>query len=277
MSEVEAYLKGFKKVRDNLETQDFDKVSDVVCSTVLLKSALVTYEELEDCKVSQTRTLIVLHRVRNAVTSLCMASEAKYLDKICDSSQGDAWILNRAEKLRRTPQAMGFYENMRSVVLVYFIRELMEKKIDRNLMEALDFNSLVRISLRSGGSSVSIPSFNKVESILAHSYYAYLVLVESRTKEYAVEMVKKELDITVEPARAQKDLAKLAIVLDREMKDDNSDMTTLINNALEAMITIQEKLKECLKDVKGVDDVMKLYQDVNKSFLSVTKVLAKLS
>ena len=238
------------------------------------KPFLLTHKDIEDSKVSYACCRTSLDKVRHQAQKLnslmLYSNKMKLLDK------ASPYVLDRISKREKQIRSHELSANIKTVTLGTFIKKLMDDHIDGRLVETLDYNSLVRVSLAHGGKNLEIPHYDKVEGLLANAYYSYLVIVEDCTKDQALSRTYKELGIKVSRKTAREDLARLALVFVKEMKDENSDMVKLFDSLLDVVSELQEKLRASLKDIKSAGQVLKVYSDVNKSFMALTKTLQKL-
>jgi len=241
---------------------------------MLNKPFLLTHKDIEDSKVSYACCRASLDKVRHQAQKL--DNLMLYSNKMKLLDNASPYILDRISKREKQIRSNELSVNIKTAIISTFIRNLMNDHIDRRLVETLDYNSLVRVSLAHGGKNLEIPHYDKVEGLLANAYYAYLIIVEDCTKDQALSRTYKELGIQVSRKTSREDLARLALVFVKEMKDENSDMVKLFDSLLDVVSELQEKLRASLKDIKDAGQVLKVYSDVNRSFMILTKTLQKL-
>lgn len=163
---------------------------------------------------------------------------------------------------------------VRSSVMTLLLKGIMEEKIDKSILNSLDFPSLIRLATSRGGEQITIPTLQQVETVLASAYFFYLRQYEGFSEEDAIKRVRDELNVKVGIKEIRNDYNTLLFMYSKELYKDSSTITETLSSILTSIQAMQEKLLEVLPNIETSDEFLKLYKDVNKSFLNLSRSLA---
>lgn len=275
--EITDFLKMFREVRDRKPTnKDYDQIVEVLFRRrEMTRTFLIRRYDIKDCENSTAMTNKILYQLKRKLRHVFPLNPIAKFEEICTSR--DAFLLGRIKKLDSSYFIPTLYANIKSGVLVIFLRKLMGDMIEQDLSDSLDFNSLVRLSLRLGGKKIEVPTYDKVESLLVSALYSYMILVERASKGQARTVVKKELGISVQKEVVSENLSKLALLYSDEINTDNSDISSMFRKFLRLVTLFQKKMEESVDKIKDNESLLKMYNDMNLSFLTLTKALYKVS
>lgn len=276
MIEISKFIENFKNIKDCFTLKSFEDVLSIFYRSKDIENvSIITKLELLKCLDSKELSEKCLNKIRKYLKRIlpsCFKAKIEF-EKICNKE--DAFIVDRIKDIKIYQTSQSLQSNIKSGFLVLFLKKLMSKEIDKTLYESLDFNSLVRLSLVSGGKTIAIPTYDRVEGLLASAYYSYLVIIERMDKHNAYGQVKKELGIEVDKQVISEDLSKICLIFSKEVNTINSDISNMFDNILKLIKTFQVKLDKSLDKIEDNEQLLKLYNDMNISFLTLTRALSQ--
>lgn len=163
---------------------------------------------------------------------------------------------------------------VRSSVMTLLLKGIMEEKIDKSILNSLDFPSLIRLATSRGGEQITVPTLQEVETVLASTYFFYLRQYEGFSEDDAIKKVRNELNVKVGIREIRNDYNVLLFMYSKELYKDSSTISEALSSIMSSIQAMQEKLLEVLPNIETSDEFLKLYKDVNKSFLNLSRSLA---
>lgn len=273
MKDTKKFLKLFRKIYREDDSRSFDDIVDLVILRMSqVKTHVLTEQEARSARVSNETLKEVDSKIKKKIKSLGIT------EQIIDFASEDEYnyFLERVAVSDTVIKEQNLYSSVKSTILLIFMKQMIDMTIDKDLTDTVDFNSLSRLSLRAGGTSIEIPTYDQVENILAYSYYAYLILVEDISQDKASVVVKKKLGHSVSVKKAKPYLSKLAMVLSQETYQEKLNVRETFDTLLDVVGDLQEKLKNSLESLDDPEEILKVYTDVSNSFLVLTKAVSKI-
>jgi hypothetical protein len=146
-----------------------------------------------------------------------------------------------------------------------------QTKIDTDVLTAIDFGSLVRLSMLCGGQSIEVPTWDELEHSIATVYYQYLIQYKQLSSARAITAVEKDLGIKIKDKRKlNKDCGVLLKMLNTELDTPSSPVVSQFSAVLNQLQSIQEKLEQSIEQVKDPATVLALYKEINENILNIT-------
>ena len=146
-----------------------------------------------------------------------------------------------------------------------------QTKIDSQVLTAIDFGSLIRLSMLCGGQTVEIPTWDELEHSIAVVYYQYLIQYKQLSQDRAVTAVAKDLGIKIKDRRKlNKDCGVLLKMLNTELDTPSSPVVTQFSAVLSQLQSIQERLERSIEQVEDPATVLALYKEINSNILNIT-------
>lgn len=147
-----------------------------------------------------------------------------------------------------------------------------QTKIDPDVLTAIDFGSLVRLSMLCGGQSIQVPTWDELEHSIATVYYQYLIQYKQLSSVRAIKTVEKDLGIKIkDKTRLNKDCGVLLKMLSTELDTPSSPVVSQFSSVLKQLQSIQERLEQSIEQVKDPATILELYKEVNCNILNITE------
>lgn len=146
-----------------------------------------------------------------------------------------------------------------------------QTKIDTDVLTAIDFGSLIRLSMLCGGQTIEVPTWNELEHTIATVYYQYLIQYKQMSSDTAVTSVEKDLGIRIKDRRRlNKDCGVLLKMLSTELDTPSSPVVSQFSTVLSQLQSIQERLEQSIEQVRDPAMVLALYKEINENILNIT-------
>lgn len=271
---LDKYIKDFKEISNINNNLSFDKINDIVSKTQNKELKLISKKLLlevftkvksKDMLVKKLRSVMGKHfktRYLNTVNSLDPEHDQIYISRL------------KSRSLQKRKQTLA--ESIKSSIIILLLKEHMKTTIDNDLLDNLDFNSLIRLSLAKGGEDIKVPTYYEVEKSIAEVYYSYLRLFEGLTEDDALTKTKKDLDIGIKRIEAREGYSKIALLYSKEVRNEGSDINSTFINLLNLLKKLQRKLEDSVSNIETPKDFMVVYNDVTNSFLELTRSLSQI-
>lgn len=284
-----SYQKLFVRLRRKLpEDSSFEQVSDKIESLHVLD---VERPNLLDPRsflkaLLEKKPSQVIYQVRRKLGKLkkITFSQSKIAELLLERSKTERLRLGRVRnvdiQLDRlfkdkvyVSKTLTIYESIRSLLLVTFLSMQLRSVMDESILNALDFCSLVRMSMIKGGESFKVPTYTEVEAVLASTYFFYLKDFEGLSEEVALGRVKKDLQIDIKYRELRSYYNSLAMLYSKEIHRDSTPLAQVLKKLTTLIQDLQERLKESVSNVQDSEEFLRMYKDVNKSFLALSRGL----
>jgi len=170
-----------------------------------------------------------------------------------------------------TKQGSSVTDLTRSHLIGVMLMLNFQTKIDPQVLTAIDFGSLVRLSMLCGGQTIEIPTWDELEHTIAVVYYQYLIQYKQLSPARAVTAVEKDLGIRIKnKTRLNKDCGVLLKMLNTELDTPSSPVVSQFSAVLSQLQSIQERLEQSISQVKDPAMILKLYKEINENILNLT-------
>lgn len=165
----------------------------------------------------------------------------------------------------QTPQTL-----LRGYVVTALLMLHYNTKVDNRLMKALDFNSLVRLSVMHGGETITVPTWAEVEQTITTVYFYYLRHYKDMNNSQAISAIHEELGITIKDIPALNDDYQLLLkMINKELRDGSSTINSQFQMTIQKLESLQTSLEDVIKSVEDPQALAKLYAEVNRATLTL--------
>lgn len=250
--------------------ESLNGVLDTIKSKLLvMKGGAESQEQIKRKLLHSHKTLLALEHIKG--NALDVDAETKAYAKELVVLFNRLLNMNKVRVIRDIDASEAVQATITSIIMSLGF----ERMIDKEVVQALDLNSLIRLSILKGGQTITIPTYEEVEQVIASAYFYYLRTYEGMRDDYAQRAVKKQLDIDVETTVLNKHYKILTHMFGNEL-EDNPSIAETFKALMSDLKTLQANLKQASANIQSGDEFVKVYAGVNTAMLNLTRGLSKL-
>jgi hypothetical protein len=144
--------------------------------------------------------------------------------------------------------------------------------IPRSLSMALDFNSLYRLSIVSGGSTVKIPTIQELEEVVVAISSAKKMLSDGLDLKTAKKHASKELMMTTKDHRVKNIVNKILLTSSLKSDPDTDPVIHTLAKSINSLTTHLNNINT-QSDKISSSSLIEMYKRINESLITTTTAL----
>ena len=246
-----------------------DVLNTVKSKLLVMKDGAESQEQIKRGVIHSHKTLLALEHIKG---------NAQDVDDETKAYAGELVVLfNRLLNINRVRviRDIDASEAVQATITSMIMSLGFEHMLDKEVTQALDLNSLIRLSIFKGGQTIVVPTYEEVEQVIASAYFYYLRTYEGLDDNKAQRAVRKQLDIDIETPILNKHYKVLTHMFGNEL-EDNSSIAETFKSLMTDLKALQVNLKQASANIESGDEFVKVYAGVNKAMLDLTRGLSKL-
>lgn len=276
------YKKLYKRIKDHLKKDDF-RDKDVMREKI--HSIMIEYK-LAGCDRSKiiSQKELIENILSGNLDDSVREIRAKLKNIMVQRFKAGKTVFNNADDqiVKRILEQKRFCvfkldksnDMFKSSILALLYKVMFNNMIDNKISEALDFNSLIRLSILAGGQTIKIPTLKEIEEMVAGVAFYYLMQIEKSTVESARDKIKNELNINISSSKLFQVSKLVTAAWSRELQRDmKSSINTQLDTILNTLKKLLEQLSDAVSNIQDAGEFAKVYNEVNTAFLQMGNML----